>query len=64
MLQLPEVIKATDQITRERAAGQVSLFGAGNSLPPSCVLGSKRNGCLLVCRWYAPLTSTRTWSIA
>jgi len=29
MLQLPEVIKATDQITRERAAGQVSLFGAG-----------------------------------
>jgi DNA polymerase-3 subunit alpha len=28
MLQLPEVIKATDQLTRERAAGQVSLFGA------------------------------------
>ncbi|MGH8076217.1 MAG: DNA polymerase III subunit alpha, partial [Lysobacter sp.] len=29
MLQLPEVIKATDQLTRERAAGQVSLFGGG-----------------------------------
>ena len=28
MLQLPEVMKATDQIARERAAGQVSLFGA------------------------------------
>ena len=28
MLQLPEVVKATDQLARERAAGQVSLFGA------------------------------------
>ena len=27
MLQLPEVIKATDQLAREAAAGQVSLFG-------------------------------------
>lgn len=28
MLQLPEVLKATDQITREKASGQNSLFGA------------------------------------
>ena len=28
MLQLPEVVKATDQLAREAAAGQVSLFGA------------------------------------
>ncbi|MGI8561292.1 MAG: DNA polymerase III subunit alpha, partial [Luteimonas sp.] len=28
MLQLPEVLKATEQLTREREAGQVSLFGA------------------------------------
>jgi DNA polymerase-3 subunit alpha len=27
-LQLPEVLKATDQLARERASGQVSLFGA------------------------------------
>ena len=27
MLQLPEVVKATDQMAREAAAGQVSLFG-------------------------------------
>jgi DNA polymerase-3 subunit alpha len=27
MLQLPEVLKATEQLTREREAGQVSLFG-------------------------------------
>ncbi|MBP8803816.1 MAG: DNA polymerase III subunit alpha, partial [Pseudoxanthomonas sp.] len=27
MLQLPEVLKATDQLAREAAAGQVSLFG-------------------------------------
>ncbi|TGQ96218.1 hypothetical protein EN846_34200, partial [Mesorhizobium sp. M4B.F.Ca.ET.203.01.1.1] len=27
MLQLPEVIKATDQMARERASGQNSLFG-------------------------------------
>ena len=31
MLQLPEVLKATDQLTRERAAGQVSLFGGAAS---------------------------------
>ncbi|UNK57911.1 DNA polymerase III subunit alpha [Pseudoxanthomonas daejeonensis] len=30
MLQLPEVIKATDQLAKERAAGQVSLFGASS----------------------------------
>ena len=38
MLQLPEVIKATEQIAREREAGQVSLFGAafgGNSAEPA-----------------------------
>ncbi len=31
MLQLPEVLKATDQLARERAAGQCSLFGGGLS---------------------------------
>ncbi len=31
MLQLPEVLKATEQLARERAAGQVSLFGGGAS---------------------------------
>jgi DNA polymerase-3 subunit alpha len=31
MLQLPEVIKATEQLARERAAGQVSLFGGGGA---------------------------------
>src|SRR5690606_4833592 len=31
MLQLPEVLKATEQLARERAAGQVSLFGGGES---------------------------------
>jgi DNA polymerase-3 subunit alpha len=29
LLQLPEVLKATEQLAREREAGQVSLFGAG-----------------------------------
>ena len=29
MLQLPEVLKATEQLAREREAGQVSLFGGG-----------------------------------
>jgi DNA polymerase-3 subunit alpha len=33
MLQLPEVIKATEQLARERAAGQVSLFGGGGAEP-------------------------------
>jgi len=31
MLQLPEVLKATDQLAREREAGQVSLFGGGSN---------------------------------
>jgi len=31
LLQLPEVLKATEQLAREREAGQVSLFGASNS---------------------------------
>ena len=31
MRQLPEVLKATDQLARERAAGQCSLFGGGLS---------------------------------
>ncbi len=30
MLQLPEVVKATEQFARERAAGQASLFGGGD----------------------------------
>ncbi|KAF1718288.1 DNA polymerase III subunit alpha [Pseudoxanthomonas yeongjuensis] len=33
MLQLPEVVKATDQLTKEREAGQVSLFGGGDAAP-------------------------------
>ena len=33
MLQLPEVIKATEQFAREQAAGQVSLFGGGGDAP-------------------------------
>ena len=33
MLQLPEVLKATEQLARERDAGQVSLFGGGASAP-------------------------------
>jgi len=33
MLQLPEVIKATEQLARERASGQNSLFGGGDSGP-------------------------------
>ncbi|MHB8912856.1 MAG: DNA polymerase III subunit alpha, partial [Lysobacter sp.] len=35
MLQLPEVIKATDQLARERAAGQVSLFGGFEAATPT-----------------------------
>ncbi len=38
MLQLPEVVKATDQLTRERDAGQVSLFGGGDAAPALEVL--------------------------
>ncbi len=33
MLQLPEAMKATDQWAKERAAGQVSLFGSGDAAP-------------------------------
>ncbi|GGD57071.1 DNA polymerase III subunit alpha [Pseudoxanthomonas indica] len=33
MLQLPEVMKATDQLAKERAAGQNSLFGGGAAAP-------------------------------
>jgi DNA polymerase-3 subunit alpha len=33
MLQLPEVVKATDQLAKERDAGQVSLFGGGDAAP-------------------------------
>lgn len=33
MLQLPEVVRATDQLAREREAGQVSLFGGGEAGP-------------------------------
>jgi len=38
MLQLPEVLKATDQLARERAAGQVSLFGGGEAAAPELQL--------------------------
>jgi len=34
MLQLPEVLRATEQISRERAAGQSSLFGGGDDAAP------------------------------
>lgn len=33
MLQLPEVLKATEQLARERDAGQVSLFGGAGAEP-------------------------------
>ncbi|MEJ1095922.1 MULTISPECIES: DNA polymerase III subunit alpha [unclassified Pseudoxanthomonas] len=33
MLQMPEVMKATDQLAKERAAGQNSLFGGGDAAP-------------------------------
>jgi DNA polymerase-3 subunit alpha len=33
MLQLPEVLKATEQLAREREAGQVSLFGGASAEP-------------------------------
>src|SRR5690606_7396628 len=33
LLQLPEVLRATDQLAREREAGQVSLFGGGDTGP-------------------------------
>jgi len=35
MLQLPEVLKATDQLAREREAGQVSLFGGSETAAPA-----------------------------
>ena len=35
MLQLPEVLKATDQLAREREAGQVSLFGGFEAAAPA-----------------------------
>ncbi|MFD0737742.1 DNA polymerase III subunit alpha [Lysobacter koreensis] len=35
MLQLPEVLKATDQLARERDAGQVSLFGGFEAATPA-----------------------------
>ncbi|MDZ4349625.1 MAG: DNA polymerase III subunit alpha [Xanthomonadaceae bacterium] len=33
MVQLPEVLRATEQMAREREAGQSSLFGGGESAP-------------------------------
>src|SRR5690606_27546590 len=33
MLQLPEAMKATEQLARERSAGQASLFGGGDGGP-------------------------------
>ena len=38
MLQLPEVLRATEQIAREREAGQVSLFGGGDDAAPALTL--------------------------
>lgn len=35
MLQLPEVLKVTDQLAKERAAGQVSLFGGFEAAAPA-----------------------------
>ncbi|MFZ5661923.1 MAG: DNA polymerase III subunit alpha, partial [Pseudomonadota bacterium] len=35
MLQLPEVLKATEQLAREREAGQVSLFGGFETAAPA-----------------------------
>ncbi|KGM56063.1 DNA polymerase III subunit alpha [Lysobacter daejeonensis GH1-9] len=35
MLQLPEVLKATDQMAKEKAAGQVSLFGGVETAAPA-----------------------------
>ncbi|GAB3749404.1 DNA polymerase III subunit alpha [Lysobacter olei] len=35
MLQLPEVLKATDQLAKEKAAGQVSLFGGMEAAAPA-----------------------------
>ncbi|MBF6022903.1 DNA polymerase III subunit alpha [Lysobacter niastensis] len=35
MLQLPEVLKATDQLAKEQAAGQVSLFGGAETAAPA-----------------------------
>ena len=35
LLQLPEALKATEQLAREREAGQVSLFGAVESAAPA-----------------------------
>jgi DNA polymerase III subunit alpha len=38
LLQLPEVLKATEQLARERDAGQVSLFGGCAEAAPELVL--------------------------
>jgi DNA polymerase-3 subunit alpha len=35
MVQLPEVLKATDQLAKEKAAGQVSLFGGFDTAAPA-----------------------------
>ena len=35
MVQLPEVLKATDQLSKEKAAGQVSLFGGFEAATPA-----------------------------
>ncbi|HIY70205.1 MAG TPA: DNA polymerase III subunit alpha, partial [Candidatus Luteimonas excrementigallinarum] len=35
MLQVPEALKATEQLARERSAGQVSLFGGGDDHAPA-----------------------------
>ena len=44
LLQLPEVLKATDQLARERDAGQVSLFGGGEAAAPALALELPETG--------------------
>src|SRR5690606_14305931 len=38
LLQLPEVLRAAEQLAREREAGQASLFGGGPEAAPALVL--------------------------
>src|SRR5690606_1199047 len=38
MTALPEVLKATEQLAREREAGQASLFGGGDAAAPALAL--------------------------
>ena len=44
LLQLPEVLKATDQLARERDAGQVSLFGGFEAATPALAIEFPETG--------------------